>query len=249
MSQVTTVYTYKAKVGETISSANANNLYSAISTASATINADNTRTEAISRRHLFDLMESPANQHVTFGFIEDVNQFSATGNYNTNLIYTDITHGVLCSITAPAPYILRPNEAIRLQFSVNVEAAVKGTDVGFDLALETNQYFFRFFININGTLTVVSPEYGYSLLADAQPSQSGYAPSQSENDASFSDIANQDLIVQVRVAQSYIYINKTANDQTITEMKPRVRVAVPQGAAGPNTITLKEFEFVAMGVK
>jgi len=249
MSQVTTLYTYKAKVGETISSANTNNLYSNINTASTTINADNTRTESISRRHLFDLFQSTLNQHVTFGFIQDVNQYLATGNYNTSIIYTDITHGVLCSLTAPAPYILRPNEAIRLQFSVMVEAATKGTDSGFDFALETNNYFFRFFVNINGVLTAVSPEYGYSLLADAQPSQSNYAPSQTENNASFSDIATNDLIVQVRVAQSYIYINKTNSDQTITEMKPRIRVQVPQGAATANTITLKEFEFVAMGVK
>jgi hypothetical protein len=248
MSQVTTVYTYKAKVGETISSANANNLYGNINLASTTINADNTRTEAISRRHLFDLSDFPLNQHVTFGFIEDVNQYLSSANYNSTT-YVDINHGVLCSLTAPAPFTLRPNEAIRMQFSVNVEAATKGTDAGGDLALETNNYYFRFFVNINGTLTAVSPEYGYSLLADAQPSQSGYAPSASENNASFSDIANQDLIVQNRIAQSYIYINKTANDQTITIMKPRVRVQVPQGTCTANTITLKEFEFVAMGVR
>jgi molybdopterin-binding protein len=248
MSQVTTTYLYKAKVGETISSANANNLYSNINTASTTINETNTRTESISRRHLFDLSDLPLNQHVTFGFIQDVNQYLSSGNYNSS-VYVDITHGVLCSLTAPAPFTLRPNEAIRLQFSVNVEAAVKGTDVGFDLALETNNYYFRFFVNINGLLTAVSPEYGYSLLADAEPTQSGYAPSQTENNASFSDIANSDLIVQVRVAQSYIYINKTNSDQTITIMKPRVRVQVPQGAATTNTITLKEFEFVSMGVR
>lgn len=252
MSQVTTVYTYKAKVGETISSTNANNLYSNINTASTTINADNTRTEAISRRHLFDLSELPANQHVTFGFIKEAGQHLASGNYNSTT-FVDITHGLTASITAPAPYILRPNEAIRLQFSVMVEAATKGTN-GSARALETNQYYFRFFVNINGALTAVSPEYGYSLLADATPSAggggpNGWAPSQSEAGASFSDIANGELIVQVRVAQSYIYINKTANDQTITEMKPRVRVQVPNGTATVNTITLKEFEFVAMGVK
>lgn len=249
MSQVLTTYTYKAKVGETISSANANNLYSAINTASTSIDENNTRTESISRRHLYDLSDFPLNQHVTFGFIDDVNQFSATGNYNSTT-YVDINHGTLCSITAPnGSIILRPNEAIRLQFSVMVEAATKGNDVGNDNALETNNYYFRFFVNINGVLTAVSPEYGYSLLADAQPSGQGWAPSQSENNASFSDIVNQDLIVQVRVAQSYIYINKTANNQTITIMKPRVRVQVPQGAATANTITLKEFEFVAMGVR
>lgn len=248
MSQVTTIYLYKAKVGETISSANANNLYGNINVASTTINADNTRTEAISRRHLFDLSDFPLNQHVTFGFIEDVNQYLASANYNSTT-YVDINHGVLCSLTAPAPFTLRPNEAIRMQFSVNVEAATKGTDSGSDFALETNNYYFRFFININGSLTAVSPEYGYSLLADAEPSAAGYAPSASENNASFSDIANKDLIVQNRIAQSYIYINKTANNQTITIMKPRVRVQVPQGAATANTITLKEFEFVAMGVR
>ena len=86
-------------------------------------------------------------------------------------------------------------------------------------------------------------------MADSEPSGQGWAPAQTENNASFSDIVNQDLIVQVRVAQSYIYINKTANNQTITIMKPRVRVQVPQGAATANTITLKEFEFVAMGVR
>lgn len=248
MSQITTIYTYKAKVGETISSTNANNLYSGITTASNTINETNTRTESISRRHLFDLSDLPLNQHVTFGFIEDVNQYLSSGNYNSST-YVDITHGVSCVVTAPAPFILKPNEAIRMQFSVNVEAAAKGTDSGLDLALETNNYYFRFFVNINGLLTAVSPEYGYSLLADSEPSQSGYAPSQTENNASFSDIVNQDLIVQVRVAQSYIYINKTVNDQTITIMKPRVRVQVPQGAATTNTITLKEFEFVSMGVR
>lgn len=248
MSQVTTIYSYKAKTGETISSANANALYSAINTASTSIDENNTRTESISRRHLYDLSDLPLNQHVTFGFIGDVNQSAATGNYNSTT-YVDINHGVLCQLTAPAPYTLRPNEAIRLQFSVNVEAATKGTDVGADFALETNNYYFRFFINIGGVLTAVSPEYGYSLLADAEPSGAGWAPSQSENNGSFSDIANQDLIVQYRIAQSYIYINKTANNQTITIMKPRVRVQVPQGGATANTITLKEFEFVAMGVR
>ena len=248
MSQVTTLYTYKAKVGETISSANANNLYSNINTASTSINETNTRTESISRRHLFDLSDFPLNQHVTFGFIDDVNQYAATGAYSSTT-YVDINHGVLCSLTAPAPFTLRPNEAIRMQFSVNVESATKGTDSGSDFALETNNYYFRFFININGSLTAVSPEYGYSLLADAEPTQAGYAPSATENNGSFSDIANGDLIVQYRISQSYIYINKTANNQTITIMKPRVRVQVPQGAATANTITLKEFEFVAMGVR
>lgn len=253
MSQVTTVYTYKAKVGETISSANANNLYANINTASLTINADNTRTEAISRRHLFDMSELPANVHVTFTYLKEVGQHLASANYNSTT-FVDITHGVLCSITPPPGSItLRPNEAVRLQFSVMVEAAVKGTN-GTARALETNNYYFRFFININGTLTAVSPEYGYSLLADATPSSggggpNGWAPSQSEAGASFSDIANSELIVQVRVAQSYIYINKTANDQTITETKPRVRVQVPNGTATVNTITLKEFEFVSMGVR
>lgn len=248
MSQVTTLYTYKAKVGETISSADANGIYSNINTASTSIDETNTRTESISRRHLYDLSDFPLNQHVTFGFIQDVNQFSATGNYNSTT-YVDINHGVLCSLTAPAPYTLRPNEAIRMQFSVNVEAATKGTDSGSDFALETNNYYFRFFVNINGVLTAVSPEYGYSLLADAEPSGAGWAPSQSEANGSFSDIVNEDLIVQYRISQSYIYINKTANNQTITIMKPRVRVQVPQGAATANTITLKEFEFVAMGVR
>lgn len=248
MSQVTTLYTYKAKVGETISSANANNLYSNINTASTSIDETNTRTESISRRHLYDLSDLPLNQHVTFGFIEDVNQYAATGAYSSTT-YVDINHGTLCSITAPAPFTLRPNEAIRMQFSVNVESAVKGTDVGLDNALETNNYYFRFFININGSLTAVSPEYGYSLLADAEPSGQGWAPAASETNLSFSDIANLDLIVQYRISQSYIYINKTANNQTITIMKPRVRVQVPQGAATANTITLKEFEFVAMGVR
>lgn len=253
MSQVTTVYTYKAKVGETISSANANNLYANINTASLTINADNTRTEAISRRHLNDLSELPNNVHVTFTYIDEVGQHLASANYNSTT-FVDITHGVLCSITPPPGSItLRPNEAVRLQFSVMVEAAVKGTN-GTARALETNNYYFRFFININGTLTAVSPEYGYSLLADATPSSggggpNGWAPSQSEAGASFSDIANNELIVQVRVAQSYIYINKTGSDQTITETKPRVRVQVPNGTATVNTITLKEFEFVSMGVR
>lgn len=254
MSQVTTVYTYKAKVGETISSANANALYSNINTASTSINADNTRTEAISRRHLFDMSELPANNHVTFTYLKEVGQHLASGNYNSTT-FVDITHGVTASITPPAGSItLRPNEAVRLQFSVMVEAAVKGANGVSNRALETNNYYFRFFININGTLTAVSPEYGYSLLADATPSlggggANGWAPSQSEASASFSDIANQELIVQVRVAQSYIYINKTANDQTITETKPRVRVQVPNGTATANTITLKEFEFVSMGVR
>jgi len=253
MSQVTTVYTYKANVGETISSAKANNLYANINTASTTINADNTRTEAISRRHLYDLSELPSNVHVTFTYLKEVGQHLASGNYNSTT-YVDITHGVTASITPPAgSIVLRPNEAIRLQFSVMVEAAVKGA-TGTARALETNNYYFRFFVNINGVLTAVSPEYGYSLLADATPSAggggpNGWAPSQSEASASFSDIANQELIVQVRVAQSYIYINKTANDQTITETKPRVRVQVPNGTATANTITLKEFEFVSMGVR
>lgn len=253
MSQVTTVYTFKAKVGETISSSNANNLYSNINTASSAINADNTRTEAISRRHLNDLSELPANVHVTFTYIQEVGQHLASASYNSTT-YVDITQGVTATITpAPGSIVLRPNEAIRLQFSVMVESAVKGT-TGTARALETNNYFFRFFVNINGVLTAVSPEYGYSLLADATPSAggggpNGWAPSQSESGGSFSDIANNILIVQVRVAQSYIYINKTANNQTITETKPRVRVQVPNGTATANTITLKEFEFVSMGVR
>lgn len=254
MSQVTTVYTYKAKAGETISSSNANNLYANINTASSAINADNTRTEAISRRHLFDMSESPANVHVTFTYIQEVGQHLASGNYNSTT-YVDITHGVTASITpAPGSIVLKPNEAIRLQFSVMVEAALSGANGTSNRALETNNYFFRFFVNINGVLTAVSPEYGYSLLADATPSlggggPNGWSPSQSEASGSFSDIANNILIVQVRVAQSYIYINKTANDQTITETKPRVRVQVPNGTATANTITLKEFEFVSMGVR
>ena len=238
MSQVTDTYLYKAKVGETISSANANNIYSSISTASTSINKDNTRTESISRRHLKDLAESPLGEHPTFPFIYKKEQYLASANYSSTT-YVDITHGGGTSTTFLAPLTLQPNECIRLQASVNMIEATKGS-----AGVDQDNYWFAFFLNIGGVLTQVSPDYGFGLLCNSGSTNGVYQ----NNNHSYSDKIYSQLIVNQREAFSYIYINKTGSPQTITLSTLRIKVETP--SSGTNMqIKLKEFTFVTMGAR
>lgn len=242
MSQVTT-YIWRAEAGATSSATSANNIYGSISTASTSINEDNTRTEAISRRHLYDLSQSPVGGHPTFHLIRSKSNAGADANYN-NTVFADIAHGGGAS-EAFAPITLKPGECIRLQGSFNMKSCTKGTDGGGNNALDTDTYFYSFFLNIGGVLTQVSPSFGYGLLANSGSQNSSY---QVDN-SSFSDKIQGKLIVNQREAFSYIYFNKTNADQIITEAKVRFRVAVPLSGCTANTVNLKEFCFVILGAR
>ena len=243
MSQVST-YIWRATAGDKTSASSANNIYGGIQTASTSINEDNTRTEAISRRHLYDLSESPVGTaHPTFSFCSSKNNPSASQAFN-NTVYADIAYGGGTTI-ALGPITLKAGEAIRLQGSFNMIECTKGIDGGGANALDTDVYYYAFFGTVNGVLTQLSPSYGYSLLANSGSLNGNY---QVDNQ-SFSDKIQGKLIVNQREGFSYIYFNKTNIDQTIADVRVRFRVQTPLGGATANSVKLKEFSFVAIGVR
>lgn len=242
MSQVTTYY-WRAEAGATSNAASANNIYGSIAAASTSINEDNTRTEAISRRHLYDLSQAPINGHPTFHLIRSKSNAGSSLNYN-NTIFGDITHGVGATETFGA-FTLKPGECIRLQGSFNMIECTEGTSGGANEALDTDTYFYAFFLNINGSETQVSPSFGYGLMINSGST----IPAYQNDNSSFSDKIQDSLIVNQREAFSYIYFNKTNLDQTITQAKVKFRVAVPLAGCTANTIKLQHFCFVVLGAR
>lgn len=246
MSQVTISKTNAAKAGDTTSVSSANAVYTSLATASTAIDDTNTRTECISRRHLKDLCQDPTGEHPTFHQLESVFQDAASAVYN-NTAYADIAHGGNCLITFPTAITLRTGEALRLQANINMKACTKGADAGGggNLALTTDRYFYSFWATIGGVNTQVSPNFGYSLT---QNSGSIDAAAINKN-SSISDKIQGKLIVDQKEGLSYIYFNKGAPNQIITDCRLRVKVDTPLAGCTSNSITLKEFRLVGMGVR
>jgi hypothetical protein len=242
MSLITTAKANAAVPGETISSVKVNAVYAEIATATASIGPENTRTESISRRHLVDLGTNPLDIKPTFHQIQTTFQSATTLTYN-NTAYADISHGGGCIINFVVPLVLRPGEVLRLQANVNMTACTKGVDSGLNLALSTDNYYFRFFGDPNGVSSAISPEFGYSLLSNSGSTTATY---QAINQ-SYSDKIQSQLVVQQREGFSYVYINKTGANITFTNVRVKVRVDTPLGLATANTISLKEFRIVAIG--
>lgn len=254
MAQVTTTYLYSANAGETISSSDANNIYSQIGTASQTINADNTRTEAISRRHLKDLSQQPTGEHPTFHELKYSSAtVGVTGSYNSST-YTTIFHGGAAIITFAAPLVIRPGEAIRLQADSTITDVTEGTDGGGNYARQRDQYYYAFFTTVGGLDTQVSPDYGYSLLTNTNSTMPGgytdWLTSANINYA-FGDKTGgrKRFILPQKEMFSFVWFNKTANDITVTSVKVKVKVQAPLGGCTINTIKLGQWNFIAMGVR
>lgn len=244
MSQITVSKTNAANAGDVTNATNATGIYSALATASGVVDDTNTRTECISRRHLKDLFEDVTGEHPTFHQLESVFQNAASATYN-NTAYADIAHGGNCLITFPTAITLRTGEGLRLQANVNMKACTKGADGGGALALTTDRYFYSFWATINGVNTQVSPNYGYSLTQNSQSTNATYIGI----NASFSDKIQASLIVDQKEGFSYIYFNKGGPNQIITDCRVRFKVETPGGTATANTITLKEFRLVALGIR
>ena len=246
MSQLTVSKTNAAKAGKTTSASSANGVFTALASASASIDDTNTRSECISRRHLKDLAQSTTGEHPTFSQLETVFQDAASATYN-NTAYADIAHGGNCLITFPTAITLRTGEAVRLQANINMKACTKGADAGGggNLALTKDRYFYSFWLTIGGVLTQVSPNFGYSLT---QNSGSTDAVAISRN-SSISDKIQSKLIVDQKEGFSYIYFNKGAPSQVITDARVRVKVDTPLAGCTANTITLKEYRLIAIGAR
>jgi hypothetical protein len=244
MSQVTTGKENAANAGEVISSTKANAIYTEISTASTAIDSSNTRTESISRRHLVDLATSLTGEHPTFHQLMSTAQSAASASYN-NTVYADVSHGGGCIINFVVPVVLQPGEVLRLQASINMTESTIGANSGTDYALTNCAYFFAFFGDPGGASTQLSPDFGYSLTSIPGATNIHYL----NTVQSYSDKNSFKTIVQQREAFSYIYINKTSAPITFTNVRVKVKVQTPVGAAGVNTIKLKEFRIVALGAR
>ena len=170
-------------------------------------------------------------------------QFSASGNYN-NTAYLDVSHGGGAFINFILPVVLRPGECLRLQASINMTDALLGANNA-DNALVNQYYWFAFFGDPGGISTQLSPDFGYSLSTIPGININAYQNLIS----SFSDKTQGKLIVQQREAFSYLYINKTAANITLTNVRVKVKVQQPFGTSTQNRITLKEFRIVALGAR
>lgn len=254
MSQVTSTYLYSAKAGETISSASANAIYSEMSTASTTISSDNTRTEAISRRHLKDLSQSPVGEHPTFHELRYTSSaVGATGSYN-NTTYATISHGGGAVITFNAPLVIRAGEAIRLQADSTIVDVTEGTNGGGNYSRQTDQYYYAFYLTIGGVDVKASSDYGYSLLTNTNSTMpGGYTDWLTTPNLNYSygdkTGARNRFILPQKEMFSYIWINKTGADITVTAAKVKVKVQSPLGGCTQNTIKLQQFNLLAMGVR
>ena len=253
MSQVTTTYLYAANPGETISSSNANNQYSNMQTASTTINADNTRTEAISRRHLQDLSQQPTGAHPTFHELRYKSATVATtGNYNSSS-FTTLSHGGGATITFNAPLVIKAGEAIRLQADATIVGCTEGNDGGGNYARQRDQYYYAFFITVAGLDTKISPDYGYSLMSNTNSTMPGgyldWLTSPNINYAFGDKPVRKRFVLPQKEMFSYIWLNKTGSDITVTDAKVKIKVQAPLGGCTINTIQIGQWNFVAMGVR
>ena len=244
MSQAISGKMAAANAGQTISESKANSIYDEIAIASQSIDDSNVRTESISRRHLVDLSTQMTGEHPTFHQLMSKFQHVASGTYN-NTAYNVLSHGGGCTINFVVPVILKPGEALRLQGSVNVTEATVGVDGGGNYARSHSEYYFAFFGDPSGVSTQLSPDFGYSLTSNPNCIDSHYV----NEDTSFSDKIQSKFIVQQREAFSYLYINKTGSDITLTNCSIRVKVQAPLGGCTANTIKIQEFRLVAIGVR
>ena len=245
MSIVTTGKKNAANAGETISPAKANAIYNEIAASSAIIDNSNTRSDSISRRHLVDLSEQLTGLHPTFHQIQTTFQANTDGSYNSTS-YVDVSHGGGMIINFAVPVVLRPGEALRMQASLNMTECTLGAEVGpGDVKLANQYYFFKFFGDPNGVSTALSPDYGYSMSSLPDVAETLYQNIVS----SFSDKVQQKCIVQQREAFSYVYINKTSSPITFTNVRVKVRIQPPQGTCTQNSIKIKEYRIVALGVR
>lgn len=243
MSIVSTGKMNAAVAGETISVPKANAIYNEIAVASSSIDSSNLRSNSISRRHLLDLAESPTGTHPTFHQIMSASQSLAIGSYSSTA-YVDISHGGGAIINFSAPVVLRPGEVLRLQASLNVMAALLGANNA-DCALTNQYYWFSFWGDPGGVSQKLSPDFGYSLSTIPGITDLTFQAIPT----SFSDKTQYKLIVQQREAFSYLYINKTGANITLTNVRVKVKVQQPFGTAGQNQITIKEFQTVALGAR
>lgn len=244
MSQLAITKTNAAIPGQVTNATSVNGIYSALATASASIDDTNTRTECISRRHLKDLFEDPTGEHPTFAQLETVYQDAASAVYN-NTAFADIAHGGGCAITFPTAITLRPGECLRLQANVNMKACTAGVNGGGSLALTTDRYYYTFYVTVNGVNTKVSPSFGYSLT---QNSGSTSAPHLGIN-TSISDKIQNSLIVDQKEGFSYIYFNKTGGNLVLTDCRVRFRVDIPLATCTAHSVTLKEYRLVAISAR
>lgn len=245
MSIVSTAKKNAANPGDIISPAKANAIYNEIAASSAIIDNSNTRSDSISRRHLVDLSEQMTGLHPTFHQIQTKFQDNNSGVYSSTS-YVDVSHGLGMIINFVVPVVLRPGEALRMQASLNMIKCTLGAEVGpGDVKLANQYYFFKFYGDPNGVSTALSPDYGYSMSSLPDVADNLYQNIVS----SFSDKVQQKCIVQQREAFSYVYINKTSSPITFTNVRVKVRIQPPQGTCTQNTIEIKEYRIVALGVR
>lgn len=248
MSQVKVGKQRLAIAGETTSVSKVNTLFTDITSASTAIGESNTRTESISRRHLKDLYETPQGVHPTFHQLQYLENSAAQADYSS-ITYQLVSHGGGAQITFPSQIVLKPGEAVRFQATMNIINATPGTDDPPAYALQRDQYYFKFYANVDGLNTNISPDYGYSLCCNTNTTMpGGYSNWITKFNVSFSDPVDG-LIIKQKVMFSYIYFNKTALDQTITTAEVRVRVQAPLVGCTQNTIRIKEWTFMAMGAR
>lgn len=244
MSQAISGKVNAANAGQIISETKANAIYDEVAIASQAIDASNTRTESISRRHLVDLSTQLTGEHPTFHQLQSTFQHVATGTYNSTS-YVLVSHGAGCTVNFVVPVILKPGEALRMQGSVNITEATVGTNGGGNFARTTSEYYFAFYGNPGGVPTKLSPDFGYSLTSNPGCIDSHYI----NEDTSYSDKIQSKFIVQQREAFSYLYINKTGATITLTNCSIRVKVQTPLAGCTVNTIKIQEYRLVAIGVR
>lgn len=244
MSQASSGKVNAANAGQTISESKANSIYDDIAVASQSIDASNTRTESISRRHLVDLSTQLTGEHPTFHQLMSKFQQAFSGSYN-NTAYTTISHGGGCNIVFMIPVVLKPGEALRLQCSLNISEATVGADGGGNFARSHSEYYFAFFGDPGGVVTQLSPDFGYSLTSNPGCIDNHYV----DKDTSFSDKIQHKFIVEQREAFSYLYINKTGSNITLNNVFVKVKVQAPLGGCTANTIKITEYRLIAIGVR
>lgn len=192
MSQVTNTV---VQPGDLTSAAAAQAVHTAIATASANIDSDNTQSEWVSRRHLSNDLIVPYTAIIT--------TTNTGGTYNSQT-YTAVTHGTALELT-PSSMVLQYGDVLRI--CGNIRSGQSSYSAG-----QSDDYAFGFYWARNdggGAVTeqvTNSMDYWYGI--SSRDSGSG---------------TKQTYYYQ-RHGFSHLYVHLSATPRTITSIKMMVKV-------------------------
>jgi len=210
------------QAGTAMVAANVNTDFTAIATASAILDDENTRTEWCSRYHM---------DEVGANFINDT--FSSIEDSDTTMVVTTNVFGVVALVPNFRISLLGlaflPGETMRMHFDVNAVAAVPaGANILTNINSDCYQFRFFFRDSVSGVTAAIGSTSTYST-----GSRSDHIPASGGSTGGVSRIGQ-------RVNHSYCWINTTGATINIDWIEIRVRLCE---VAFLTSVSLKDATF------